>query len=87
MIPMAQYKSSRAEAERTATLLRAALTRAGIPEDAARVHALVTGKERAKVEVGALPISSAVKLLNALSLALPDDDTDGGPALPAEAFG
>ncbi|MEU3920823.1 hypothetical protein [Streptomyces sp. NPDC029004] len=86
MIPMAQYKSSRAEAEHTATLLRAALMRAGIPEDAARVRALVTGKGRANVEVGALPISSAVKLLNALSLALPDD-TDGGPALPAEAFG
>jgi hypothetical protein len=84
---MAQHKGSRAEADHTAALLRAALMRAGIPEDAARVRALVTGTGRAYVEVGALPISSAVKLLNALPVALPDDDTDGGPALPAEAFG
>ncbi|MCX4585299.1 hypothetical protein [Streptomyces sp. NBC_01481] len=85
---MAQYKGSRAEAEHTAALLRAALMRAGIPEGgAAQVRALVTGKGRAYVEVGALPLGSAVKLLNALSEALPDDDTEGGPARHAEALG
>ncbi|MFI6494924.1 hypothetical protein [Streptomyces sp. NPDC050564] len=88
MIPMDRYKSARAEAEHTAALLRAALTRAGIPEEAAaRVRALVTGKGRAYVEVGALPLDSAVKLLNALPFALPQGGTDDGPTLPAEAFG
>lgn len=68
---MDQYKSARAEAEHTAALLRAALQRAGISEDqASRVRPLVTGKGRAYVEIGALPIGSAVKLLNALPLAL-----------------
>ncbi|MBC9727669.1 hypothetical protein [Streptomyces sp. TRM68367] len=71
MIPMDQYKSARAEAEHTAALLRAALQRAGIPEhQAARVRALVTSKGQAYVELGALPVGSAVKLLNALPLAL-----------------
>lgn len=71
MIPMAEYKSARAEAEHTAALLRAALKRAGVPEEeSARVRALVTGKGRAYVEIGALPVGSAVKLLNALPLAL-----------------
>jgi hypothetical protein len=85
---MDRYKSARAEAEHTAALLRAALTRAGVPEETAgRVRALVTGKGRAYVEVGALPLESAVKLLNALPLALPPGGTDDGPTLPAEAFG
>ncbi|MER6524059.1 hypothetical protein [Streptomyces sp. NPDC001508] len=67
MIPMDQYKSARAEAEHTTALLRAALQRAGLPaHEAARVRALVTGKGRAYAEIGALPIDSAVKLLNAL---------------------
>lgn len=71
MIPIDQYKSARAEAEHTAALLRAALQRAGIPErEAARLRPLVTSKGRAYVEIGALPIASAVKLLNALPLAL-----------------
>ncbi|WP_189184057.1 hypothetical protein [Streptomyces albiflavescens] len=85
---MAQYKSARAEAEHTAALLRAALIRAGIPgNDAVRVCALVSGKGRAYVEVGTFPLSSVVKLLNALPLALVTDDHEDGPTLPAEAFG
>ncbi|MEV0638525.1 hypothetical protein AB0I77_27000 [Streptomyces sp. NPDC050619] len=81
MIPMAQYKSARAEAEHTAALVRAALMRAGIPEEhTRRVRALVTGKGHAYVEIGALPLDSAVKLLNTLPLAL-----DDGRAQPAEA--
>jgi hypothetical protein len=85
---MAQYKSARAEAEHTAALLRAALQRAGVTEDeAARVRALITGKGRAYVEIGALPVGSAVKLLNALPLALLAEDPDDSPALPAEATG
>ncbi|WP_149180231.1 hypothetical protein [Streptomyces sp. TRM49041] len=68
---MDQYKSARAEAEHTAALLRAALRRAGIPEyEAARVHPMVTRNGRAYVEIGALSIGSAAKLLNALPLAL-----------------
>lgn len=88
MIPMREYKSARAEAEHTAALLRAALMRAGISEEqASRVRALVTGKGRAYVEVGALPVGSAVKLLNALPLALAEGAPGDGPTLPAEAFG
>lgn len=86
MIPMAEYKGARSEAEHTAALLRAALTRAGISErEAARVRALVTGKGRAYVEIGALPVGSVVKLLNALPLALVMSDDDS--ALPSEASG
>lgn len=71
MIPMSQYKSALAEAEHTAALLRAALQRAGVPEhEVSRVRALVAGKGRAYVEIGALPIGSAVALLNALPPAL-----------------
>ncbi|MFE9608044.1 hypothetical protein [Streptomyces sp. NPDC006012] len=67
---MVEYKSARAEAEHTAALLRAALRRAGIPEhETVWVRALVTGKGRAYVEIGALPVGSAVKLLNGLPLA------------------
>ncbi|GGJ55412.1 hypothetical protein GCM10010121_077520 [Streptomyces brasiliensis] len=88
MIPMTQYKSARAEAEHTAALLRAALQRVGLPEEeTARVRALVTGRGRAYVEVGALPLGSAVKLLNALPLALVMDRADDAPGLPAEASG
>jgi len=82
VIPMVRYKSARAEAEHTAALLRAALIRAGIPEgETARVRALVTGQGRAYVEVGALPVGSAVKLLQSLPLALVTDVADDGPAL------
>ncbi|MFF0595420.1 hypothetical protein [Streptomyces antibioticus] len=71
MIPMAEDKGTRPEAEHTAALLRAALTRAGIPaEEVARVRALVSGRGRAYVEIGALPVGSAAKLLNGLPLAL-----------------
>ncbi|MFD9486560.1 hypothetical protein [Streptomyces sp. NPDC059991] len=67
---MGQYKSALAEAEHTVALLRAALQRAGVPEhEVSRVRALVTGKGRAYVEIGALPVGSAVALLNALPLA------------------
>ncbi|MFE9609318.1 hypothetical protein [Streptomyces sp. NPDC006012] len=67
---MVEYKSARAEAEHTAALLRTALQRAGIPEhETTWVRALVTGKGRAYVEIGALPVGSAVKLLNVLPLA------------------
>jgi hypothetical protein len=84
MIPMAEYKSARAEADHTAALLRAALMRAGVPErEAARVRGLVTGSGRAYIELGALHISNAVKLCEALPLAqvgttseLPADTTD-----------
>jgi hypothetical protein len=84
---MAQHKSARAEAEHTAALLRAALQRAGIPErGGARVRALVIGG-RAYVGVGALPVGSAVKLLNALPLALGVSDADDGPVESAEVAG
>ncbi|MFJ7904082.1 hypothetical protein ACIQ6V_26930 [Streptomyces sp. NPDC096198] len=82
---MDQYKSARAEAEHTAALLRAALRRAGLPEyEAARVRALITGKGCAYVEIGALPVSSAVKLLSTLPPVLLKNDVSGFVA-PAEA--
>ncbi len=88
MISMDQYKSARAEAEHTAALLRAALRRAGIPGDeTARVRALVTGRGRAYVEIGALPVGSAVQLLNALPLTLVRSDVGNSPVLPAEVTG
>ncbi|MFG2148954.1 hypothetical protein ACGFRG_32855 [Streptomyces sp. NPDC048696] len=72
---MDQYKSALAEAEHTAELLRAALQRAGIPEhEATQVRPLVTSKGRAYVEIGALPVGSAVKLLNTLP---PASETTG----------
>lgn len=68
---MDQYKSARAEAEHTAALLRAALRRAGIPEhEAARVRPMVKRIELAYVEIGALSVGSAGKLLNTLPPAL-----------------
>ncbi|GAA0600157.1 hypothetical protein [Streptomyces crystallinus] len=67
MIPRDEYKSALAEAEHTAALLRAALQRVGVPEqEVSRVRALVTGRGRAYVEIGALPVGSAVALLDAL---------------------
>jgi hypothetical protein len=85
LIPMTQHKSARAEADNTVGLLRAALERAGIPgREAARVRALVIGG-RAYVGIGALPVSSAVKLLDALPLALAMSDADNSPAAPTEA--
>ncbi|GAA2450159.1 hypothetical protein GCM10010388_44400 [Streptomyces mauvecolor] len=67
MISMEQYKSSLAEADHVADLLRAALMGAGVPEEeVVRVRALVTGSGRAYVELGALRTTSAVKLCEAL---------------------
>ncbi|MFF2811710.1 hypothetical protein ACFVT2_31975 [Streptomyces sp. NPDC058000] len=67
MIPMAQYKSARAEAEHSAALLRAALVRAGIPEaEAVRVRPLVTATGRAYVELGAFRLGDVGKLLDVL---------------------
>ena len=88
MMPMPQYKSARAEADHLAALLRAALTRAGLPDaDVSRVRGLVTGSGRAYVEVGALRITTALTLLDALP---PARDTapnpDDGPRRPAESF-
>ncbi|KUN97374.1 hypothetical protein [Streptomyces caeruleatus] len=84
---MVKHKSTRAEADHTVALLRAALERAGIPEcEAARVRALVIGG-RAHVGIGALPVGSAVKLSNALSLALVKGDVDDSSAAPAEVTG
>lgn len=71
---MSEYKSARAEADHTAALLRAALHRAGVPErDTARVRSLVTNSGRAYVELGTLPVGSAVKLLDALPSEVPRD--------------
>ncbi|MEV5987614.1 hypothetical protein AB0L85_21790 [Streptomyces sp. NPDC052051] len=68
---MEQYNGVRVEAEQTAALLRAALRRVGLPEhEATRVRAVVNSKGRAYVDIGALPLGSTVKLLNALPLAL-----------------
>lgn len=70
MIPMAQYKSTRAEADHVAGLIRAALIRAGLTEDdASQVRSRVTGSGRAYVELGAFRIGAATKLLEALPLA------------------
>jgi hypothetical protein len=84
---MIQHKSARAEADHTVALLRAALQRAGIPEgEAARVRALVI-EGRAYVGIGALPVGSAVKLLDALPLALVVGDADTSPVAPGEVMG
>ncbi|WP_159058831.1 hypothetical protein [Streptomyces caeruleatus] len=84
---MIQHKSARAEADHTAALLRAALQRAGIPErEAARVRALVI-EGRAYVGIGALPVGSAVRLLEALPLALVKSDADTSPAEPTGVTG
>ena len=85
MIPMDQYKSARAEAEHIAALLRAALTRAGVPEaETARVRPVVTSAGRAYVELGAFRLSSASKLLDALPLSTAE--THSRSAASAEAF-
>ncbi|MFR0353745.1 hypothetical protein [Streptomyces sediminimaris] len=83
---MDQYKSARAEAEHVAGLLRAALTRAGVPEaEAARVRPLVTSTGRAYVELGAFRVGTASKLLDDLPLSTAGrHDT---PAPSAEATG
>ncbi|MEU5437663.1 hypothetical protein AB0G73_30400 [Streptomyces sp. NPDC020719] len=67
MIPMDQYKAVLAEAEHAAALLRNALTRVGITESqAARVRPLVASGGRGYVELGALGIADAHRLLDAL---------------------
>ncbi|MGP9020104.1 hypothetical protein ACT1U9_17110 [Streptomyces sp. BR1] len=67
MIPMAQYKNALAEAEHIAALLRTALTRAGVTDSqAARVRPLVTSSGRGYVELGALGIADAHRLLDQL---------------------
>ncbi|WHM38071.1 hypothetical protein [Streptomyces sp. BPTC-684] len=67
MISMENYKSTLAEAEHIAAVLRAALARAGIAENqAARVRPLVTGAGRGYVELGALRVGDAHRLLDAL---------------------
>ena len=88
MIPMPQYKRARTEADHLAAPLRAALTRAGLPDtEASRVRGLVTGSGRAYVEVGALHIATARKLLDALPPARPAaPNPDDSPRLPAESF-
>ncbi|MFI1105624.1 hypothetical protein [Streptomyces melanogenes] len=64
---MEQYKSTLAEAEHIAALLRVALARAGVTEaQAARVRPLVTGAGRGYVELGALHVKDAHRLLDAL---------------------
>ena len=64
---MEQYKSTLAEAEHIAALLRVALARAGVAEaQAARVRPLVTGAGRGYVELGALYLKDAHRLLDAL---------------------
>ncbi|MBT2489818.1 hypothetical protein J7E96_15105 [Streptomyces sp. ISL-96] len=88
MIPMEQYKSARADAEHLTTLLRSALTRAGISDDeAGKVRPLVTATGRAYVQFGALQLRDAVKLLEALALSRTAPRSAEGPTLPAEAFG
>ncbi|MGR8010375.1 hypothetical protein [Streptomyces hypolithicus] len=88
MIPMAQYKSARAEADHIAGLVRAALIRAGLSEDdASRVRGLVTGSGGAYVEVGTFRDGAAIKLLEALPPArVAPEDSDDCPKLPAESF-
>ncbi|MFG2894993.1 hypothetical protein [Streptomyces sp. NPDC048248] len=72
MIPMKDYKSARAEAEHVAALLRAALQRAGVPETAvSSIRPLVSGTGRAYVEMGALRLGDATRLLDALPLDAP----------------
>lgn len=84
MIPMARYKSARAEAEHIAALLRAALMRVGIPEtQVSRVRPLVTATGRAYVELGAFRIGDAGRLLDALPLDARTADGTNGPALTA----
>ncbi|WP_405809087.1 hypothetical protein OG729_30455 [Streptomyces sp. NBC_00210] len=69
---MEEYKSARGEAEHVAALLRAALTRAGLPEDqVANVRPLVTSAGRSYVQLGALRLRDAVTLLEALPLSQP----------------
>ncbi|MGW2838176.1 hypothetical protein ACWCWD_10315 [Streptomyces sp. NPDC001493] len=66
---MEEYKKSRREAEHAAALLRAALTRAGVPEDhVSHVRPLVTSTGRSYVEVGALRVRDVTALLEVLSL-------------------
>lgn len=85
MIPMEQYKSALAEAEHIAALLRAALARAGIAEaQAARVRPLVTGPGRGYVELGALHVKDAHRLLDALhpGAGRPAGDYSPAPSSP-----
>lgn len=73
MIPLDRYKGARAEADHLAALLRAALIRAGVSDaEASQVRPRVLGSGRACIEVGALRLGSAVKLLDALPLAVAD---------------
>ncbi|WP_199546232.1 hypothetical protein [Streptomyces sp. N35] len=82
-LSVAAYKSTRAEAEHLATQLRAALISAGMAaEDVRQIRARVAASGRAYVDLGALRISAAEKLLQALPLTPP-----AYPALPAEPFG
>ncbi|GAA0626858.1 hypothetical protein [Streptomyces crystallinus] len=67
MISMEQYKSTLAEAEHVAALLRTALAREGIAEcAAARVRPLVTSAGRGHVELGTLRVRDAQRILDAL---------------------
>lgn len=67
MIPMAQYKTALAEAVHVAAQLRTALTRVGIAEaQTARVRPLVTSAGRGYVELGALGVADAHRLLDQL---------------------
>ncbi len=86
MTSLDQHKSTRAEADHLAALLREALLRAGVPEvEASKVRALVVHSGRAFIHLGALRIGSATKLLEALPLA---EESAGPPAVPpADAFG
>ncbi|MFK8908846.1 hypothetical protein [Streptomyces sp. YS-3] len=78
---MDEYKSAWAEVDQVASLVRAALLRAGVTEgEAARVRGLVTGSGRAYIELGALRLGSAVLLCQALPL--PQESTT-----PADAQG
>ncbi|UQA95083.1 hypothetical protein [Streptomyces halobius] len=85
---MAQYKSARAEVDHIAALVRAALIRAGLSEDdVSQVRGRVTGNGRAFVDVGALRVGAAAKLLEALPPArVSPEKADDGPRLPAESF-
>lgn len=69
---MEEYKSTRAEAEHTAALLRAALKRVGISDDeVAKVRPVVTATGRAYVHFGAFQLRDAAAVLEALSLSRP----------------
>lgn len=86
MISMDAYKNTRAEADHVAALVRAALLCTGVPEaEARRVRARVTATGRAQVELGALRLNAAMKLLEGLPLAR--EEARPSPARPAGAFG